>query len=126
MKDLPCYKCGTTKNIKPVGGVNQTSNICNLCRRIQKKIYYDKCRVTVFEHYGDECACCGEDIEAFLSIDHINNDGHLEVWPSGRRISGRQLYQKIIKNDFPSTYQLLCMNCNFGKRMNNGFCPHSV
>lgn len=88
------------------------------------KKYYNKHKLDVFEHYGRVCSCCGESEYDFLSIDHINNDGHLEKWPSGRIISGKQLYQKIVKAGFPDTYQVLCMNCNFGKRMNNGICPH--
>jgi hypothetical protein len=29
-----------------------------------------------------------------------------------------------VRNGFPPGYQVLCMNCNHGKRMNNGVCPH--
>ncbi len=32
-------------------------------------------REKVFNHYGKKCACCGESIYEFLTIDHINNDG---------------------------------------------------
>jgi hypothetical protein len=32
----------------------------------------------------------------------------------------------IIKTGFPDGYQVLCMNCNWGKRMNKGICPHKV
>lgn len=31
-------------------------------------------RAAVLEAYGARCACCGEDTEEFLSIDHIFND----------------------------------------------------
>jgi hypothetical protein len=43
----------------------------------------------VFNHYGGECICCGLADTAFLTIDHINNDGHLDK-KSGNR------YKKII------------------------------
>lgn len=130
-KDAVCYKCGTKDDIKVHyksyrGDKKYVLYVCRPCNRAKTKKYYDKCRVSVFEHYGNICACCGETNDLFLSIDHINNDGHLEVWKSGKRIGGRQLYQKIVKADYPNKYQLLCMNCNYGKRMNGGICPHKV
>jgi hypothetical protein len=30
----------------------------------------------------------------------------------------------IIKSGFPNSFQILCYNCNNGKRMNRGVCPH--
>lgn len=76
----------------------------------------------VFSHYGWRCACCGETERAFLSMDHVNNDGYKDR--VGKSRSSSKLYRKIKKQGFPNTYQVLCMNCNFGKRMNNGICPH--
>jgi hypothetical protein len=29
------------------------------------------------------------------------------------------------RNNYPEGFQILCMNCQFGKRMNNGVCPHT-
>lgn len=78
----------------------------------------------VFAHYGWKCACCGERERLFLSIDHVNNDGHLDR--AGKRRSSARLYRKIKNQGFPASYQVLCMNCNFGKRMNNGVCPHQA
>lgn len=60
----------------------------------------------------------------FLSIDHINNDGHDHTWSTGKRIAGVHLYVKLLVAGFPAGYQLFCMNCNHGKRMNGGVCPH--
>lgn len=40
------------------------------------------------------------------------------------KLSGWPLYKWIIDNGFPKYFQTLCMNCNHGKRMNNGVCPH--
>lgn len=79
-----------------------------------------KLKEKVFDHYGRACACCGEAQEEFLSIDHINNDGaqHKKEIPSG-------LYRWLIKNEFPKDFQTLCMNCNWGKRL-NGICPHKA
>ena len=77
---------------------------------------------TIIERYGGKCACCGESNMGFLTIDHINNDGH------ERRkefLAERNIHEHLINKpvDF-ETYQVLCFNCNFGKNCNNGICPH--
>lgn len=75
----------------------------------------------VYDHYGWLCRCCGETNELFLSIDHVNNDGNTDEW-RGRSAPTR--YKKIIDKGYPDSIQILCMNCNWGKRMNKGVCPH--
>ena len=91
----------------------------------QQKEWTDALRKRVFDHYGNSCACCGESERHFLTIDHINNDGHLFRTPSGKaRIAGNALYSFIVKNSFPDDLQTLCSNCNFGKRRNKNICPH--
>ena len=81
----------------------------------------------VFSHYGDACACCGETESAFLSMDHINEDGarhRKEITGKKRGMtgSGCWIYPWIIKNNFPNTLQILCFNCNWAK--SHGGCPH--
>lgn len=78
-------------------------------------------KVSVFEHYGNLCACCGEVEFKFLTIDHINGGGGKH-----RKEVGRDFYLWVVRNNFPKDLQLLCMNCNFGKRMNNNICPHKT
>lgn len=70
---------------------------------------------------GYVCVCCGETQPAFLSIDHVNNDGNTHRKKLGR---GNLIYRWLKVNGYPKTFQVLCMNCNFGKRMNGGICPH--
>lgn len=86
-------------------------------------------RTAVFEAYGGyRCACCGEQERKFLTLDHINNDGAADRMKiAGKRTaSGWTTYLHLYSHNFPAGYQVLCMNCNFGKRMNNGVCPHKV
>lgn len=90
------------------------------------KRYNDSKKNIVFLHYGAKCACCGETIPQFLSVDHINNDGCKDLAKSGLRRGGLSLYIDIIKNNFPDTFQILCMNCNWGKHLNHGRCPHET
>ena len=77
----------------------------------------------VFNHYGWKCNCCPETTPQFLTVDHVNNDGYKDIC-YGKRRTGFHLYKSIINQGFPPRYQILCMNCNHGKRMNNGVCPH--
>jgi len=71
---------------------------------------------------GYRCKCCGEDREQFLSLDHVNNDGaaHRKV------IDRRKLYKWLQREGYPPGFQVLCMNCNFGKARNGGVCPHQT
>lgn len=79
----------------------------------------------VFQAYGGwKCKCCGEDERLFLSIDHVFNDGHKYRKEKAYSRSSVHFYRWLKRKGFPDGFQVLCMNCNFGKRMNNGICPH--
>lgn len=84
-----------------------------------------KTRREVYAAYGGKCACCGEATEAFLSIDHVNNDG-AKMRRAGIHRAGAQFYQWLRLQGFPEGFQLLCMNCNVGKHRNGGVCPHQI
>jgi len=94
----------------------------NKNQRIRKKIV----RSEVLMYYSKgviQCACCGELIEQFLSIDHIQGRrkyGHKNRW------GGTKLYMWLKRNNFPKGFRVLCMNCNhaIGKRNGDGICPH--
>jgi len=81
-----------------------------------------KRREIVIFHYGGKCMCCGESNIEFLTMDHINNDGakHRKELKENGHI---HIYDWIIKNDFPDTFQVLCMNCNWAKGKYK-LCPH--
>lgn len=89
-------------------------------RRKSSKIARERARFTVLQHYGSKCNCCGETEICFLSVDHINNDGAAHR----RTMNHSNQWLWLIRNDFPEGFQILCMNCNFGKRINGGTCPH--
>ncbi len=97
-----------------------------------RRAWYAKIRNIVFTHYGGwVCACCGETEPKFLTLDHINNDGNVfrksivpkKAYDRGAG-SGGFTYAYLIRNGFPPGYQVLCANCNHGKNMNGGVCPH--
>ena len=104
---------------KQLAAYRRQINAENRARRIEVK---DR----AFAGYGGyKCACCGESETQFLTIDHVNNDGaeHKRKW---NLRTGEEVYRWLIKHDFPSGFQVLCMNCNWGKRYNNGVCPHKA
>jgi len=80
-----------------------------------------KIRLEVIKYYGGKCICCGEDCMEFLTIDHIKGEGRKHRRSLG---GANRFYNWLRKNNFPKGFQVLCMNCNWGKRMNNGVCPH--
>lgn len=82
--------------------------------------YKAKKKLIVFEAYGNKCACCGENQKEFLTIDHVNGGGHVH-----RERVGTNVYLDIIREGFPTTYQLLCFNCNCAKGI-YGACPHNI
>ena len=90
----------------------------------RERLRYAAYRQIVLDAYGRECACCGETELLFLEIDHIGNDGHKHRKEIGR--SAKALIWWLIQNDFPDNVQILCANCNQGKKRNNGKCPHKL
>jgi len=110
-------------------------------RRAYKKYYYAKVSKTpeynkhmreygkrnrtqirdrVLDAYGAKCACCGESIRQFLSVDHIHGSGTKHMRKRG--VVG--VCRDIIKEGFPKDkYRILCMNCNWARSV-YGVCPH--
>lgn len=86
--------------------------------RSQSNASYHKVRFEVLSHYSPDLCCvkCGFNghISA-LSIDHINGDGA----DHRRQLGGSNMYRWIKNNDFPNTFQVLCMNCQFIKAYEN-------
>lgn len=89
-------------------------------RKDQRRRY----RLRVLEHYGGnppKCACCGENQLEFLTIDHKMHDGSRHRKTIGHATI---FYRWIFKNNFPEDFQVLCFNCNCGREIAGGICPH--
>jgi len=95
-------------------------------KRLTYLAYYTGLKDAAFSAYGGyKCACCGETTIEFLSLDHVAGGGNAHrVSVSGTKSGGGRIYLWLKRNGYPSGYQVLCMNCNFGRSMNNGICPH--
>ena len=80
----------------------------------------------VLDKYGGCCVCCSESEKIFLTIVHINDDGGKER----RELYGikdgsaYQWYLKLKREDKREDLRVLCFNCNCGRRINGGVCPH--
>lgn len=112
-----CIQCG----VNPL----ETLNHCHDCRVTtngHKSASRQRAINAVLDHYGRECACCGEAMPEFLTIDHKGNDGkqHREYGDVYR----------ILYRDFQRTgkwkedCETSCYNCNSGRWRNGGICPH--
>ena len=126
VKDIVCYLCNRQTTFR--GKINrpdrkdtylktqrffEDKTICHNCyKRILQEV--------IFYKLNEKCNCCGENNRYFLQIDHINNDGFKDR--KERYKDQLKYYTNIINNI--NNFQLLCANCNFGKLMNKGVCPH--
>lgn len=114
-----CFLCGNPLDLNGV-----MCGTCNDSNRVKVRQERKSLLEKVYEGYGAICACCGETNRVFLQIDHVNNDGAQER--GGRRSLGATFLRRILREHFPDRYQILCANCNWGKQMNGGTCPHKL
>ena len=123
----------------------EKANICKPCKadykrnwrertgkeflKEQNRRWKQKLKLTVMSQYGGRCACCGESMLGFLTMDHINNDGKEDRERFGGSykmyVHMRDLFYSD-KEEALSNYQILCWNCNMGKSHNGGVCPHKT
>jgi len=98
--------------------------MCEPCledHRVKSRQRYKNLKISVLEHYGKACVCCGEDHFEFLSIEHSRGDGQKH---SSKKIK-MPFYCWLKKKNFPQDLGLtvLCFNCNCAKGF-SGYCPH--
>jgi hypothetical protein len=116
-----CPYCRKKDGVRPLApGKRACEEHLPLARARQLKRYH-RARKLVFDHYGRECACCGEPQIRFLQIDHIEGGGTKHL----KKIGRGNLYYYLIRNKFPDGYRTLCCKCNFGRsKTKDGKCPH--
>jgi hypothetical protein len=97
---------------------------------------YEAIRLECFHQYSGleipECRCCGETMIDFLHLDHKDGDGaqhrrQLKEETGRTILGGTALYYWLKKNNWPQDikFQVLCANCNLGKRIGK-YCPHEL
>lgn len=135
-----CTSCGVEKPLSEFHKDNRSPiGICFQCKSClcEKSLKYyqehkeerrkytrdrgQQIKQIVLSHYSDgqpKCNQCGfEDIRA-LSVDHINGGGNKQRRDDG--LLGANFYKWIKHQNYPEGLQVLCMNCQFIKRMEDG------
>lgn len=131
-KNKDCVICGTS--FKPTVGTGKTCGLeCSVILNHKSMVtatknYRISLRKKVIAGYGGACICCGESRFEFLALDHVNNDGakhrlELTAHRARKGSSPTTLCNWVIRNNFPTSIQILCYNCNCSKGF-NGYCPH--
>jgi len=116
METMICRQCGIPK---PLNAFGVSRNICTACTSLKYRL---RLRFQFLEMYGKICNCCGQSDPRFLTLDHVNNDGasHRETLSSDTMPA----LSEAVKKHRPDLYQILCYNCNMGRAVNKGLCPH--
>lgn len=125
-----CYTCGRNPSSNEITKFGKSSKQCNECRikrakqyqKVGKVINQDR-KLKAFLRYGGiYCVCCGISNPVFLSLDHIENNGSKHRKTVGKRAAN--FYTWLEENNYPPGLQVMCHNCNHGKFINGGICPH--
>jgi hypothetical protein len=76
-----------------------------------------KRKLAIIKKYGGECKFCGVKDPTCLSLDHINNDGYVERRRENGSNTSVGFYRRLLRAPVRSDLQILCMNCQWRKRM---------
>lgn len=117
-----CYRLKAQEQRKHNGDVIRAK--ARIYYHTVRKAKYYQLRQQVVDAYGGRCTCCGEDRLVFLTIDHFNNDGAADRRrnPEVKGMDARFM-RWLIEHSFPTSYQVLCANCNWAKYV-LGKCHH--
>lgn len=110
-----CVVCGVSENPRTNG------LCCTGCSKTERQRTV-RIKFEVMQRYGGECFCCGENRIAFLTLDHLNNDGGTKR-ASKEHSGGGHFYKRLRAAPIDSTLRVACFNCNCGRR-STGICPH--
>lgn len=130
-----CSKCEILKQPKDF---NRRDKVCRSCRAVvqitryaSNPKYKDMARERarriknrVIHLLGGCCACCGETLRAFLTLDHVGGGGniHRKQWEG--RGSNLCVYEDVLRMGCPKDkFRVLCWNCNAATAF-YGSCPH--
>ena len=88
-------------------------------RKERMRNHNRKLKLEVLSHYANGflgCVCCKTEYGEFLTLDHIENDGHIhrrKLFGVNMGMAGQALYMKLKQLGYPETprLQILCFNC---------------
>ncbi len=120
-RDARRWRKNNPEKVK-LDSINQTEN-----KKIWATNMVSQLKFQVIEKYSNNefrCQCCGENTYDFLTVEHINNDGHED---SKKFRSSRNWYFNLLDNDLYDKITIACWNCNCGRNIRpDKICPHRV
>jgi len=122
-----CSKCGEPKPVSEFNEHRRRGRVelqayCIPCARAVNSAWYAALKLKILAHYGLFCACCGESEPVFLTLDHVDGGGREHCRQI--KVGGTSFYRWLISHGFPAGFRTLCFNCNSGRQVNGGICPH--
>lgn len=90
-------------------------------RMAHKKDWHSALKLKIINHYTKgsmKCKRCGFDDVRALQVDHVNGGGYAHRKSLGN--SSTSVYTYLKRNNYPVGFQILCANCNWIKRVENG------
>jgi hypothetical protein len=111
-----CTRCGQARD-------SAEFTQCSGCRKKFNDSYL-RLKGRVIDHYGGCCECCKEKNRKFLTLDHVNGGGSEHRRSIVATDAGGKMYRWAVKAGFPDSLRILCFNCNCGRAINGGVCPH--
>lgn len=123
-----CTACKIDKPLAAFGLANKTydrrQNWCGDCKRSKgrkhQRALIVSLRAEVFDALGHACVRCGFADKRALQIDHVFGNGLEDARLLSHR--GVPFYRKVLA-DRTAAFQILCANCNWIKRHENGELP---
>jgi hypothetical protein len=140
---LPHMKADAASRGRELRSERRAAGVCTVCGRERRpgrlrcgdcddkqyatsRAYRQRLKDKVFAHYGGYiCSCCGETEPMFLALDHVDGGGSRERREVKlERAAGQTLYLQIARGGYRPGLRVLCHNCNYGRYLNGGECPH--
>jgi len=91
----------------------------NAYMRVKNKEYWQSIRDEIFSLLGGKCVKCGYADKRALQIDHVKGGGTKEMLKTRSSYTHYKNILQAIKEG-STEYQILCANCNWIKRYENG------
>ena len=111
------YKGDTLIPGRPPGSKNKKGALGQAA--VNRRVYH-KLRQELLAAYGNKCNKCGFADPRALQLDHVAGGGNKHLMAAR---AAHQMYRQIRQQGFPPDYQILCANCNWIKRHENGEGP---
>lgn len=127
--------CTACKAVKGVSNfykdANRPDGLCGMCKLCKATRYRGvsaksiaKKRLKAMDNYTEGCCCCkwcGYSDPRALTIDHVNGDGadHRKWMKDVGEKNWSNIAYWLEQNGYPEGFQILCMNCNWKKRVDN-------